>query len=285
MEDKGPGASQRLGTVVRQLRVAAGLSMEQLAERAGFHRTYIGLIERGERQMTVAALEAVAQALGLSLSEAVVQLEPGAQPGWTPRTVDTAHLENEDVLANFSGLEPTWLTTAIEGCYATLDMIDYQLQSEGAQPLSSLVELANLSSIIGNVMCAELANHSAGMYTQNAPHTFPDLLPAGGVGQEGIELKVALETNTPKGHLPKPGKHLAIRYILATQDGSYERGRRGATPWIWEVRAGQLGPDDFSESNTPGDSGKTAVIQNDSLKNMTRVYYVPEFLPYARPWG
>lgn len=48
---------------VRKLRLRRGLSQEQLAEVSGFHRTYIGSIERAERNITLSTLEALAVAL------------------------------------------------------------------------------------------------------------------------------------------------------------------------------------------------------------------------------
>ena len=52
------------------LRRTLSLSQEQLADRCGFHRTYVGSVERGERNVTLSTLEALASALGCS----VVQL-------------------------------------------------------------------------------------------------------------------------------------------------------------------------------------------------------------------
>jgi transcriptional regulator with XRE-family HTH domain len=50
---------------VRRLRTAKGLSQEALAEVCGYHRTYVGGIERSERNITIATLEALAGALGV----------------------------------------------------------------------------------------------------------------------------------------------------------------------------------------------------------------------------
>jgi transcriptional regulator with XRE-family HTH domain len=50
---------------VRRLRKAKGLSQEALAHVCGYHRTYVGGIERGERNITIATLEALAGALGV----------------------------------------------------------------------------------------------------------------------------------------------------------------------------------------------------------------------------
>jgi len=66
-----PLLEQSFGAVVRELRTAAGLSQERLAERADLHRNYVGLIERGLNSPTLAAVSALACALGLLPSELV----------------------------------------------------------------------------------------------------------------------------------------------------------------------------------------------------------------------
>ena len=50
---------------VRRLRKGLGISQEELAEICGYHRTYVGMIERSERNITIATLEALAGALGV----------------------------------------------------------------------------------------------------------------------------------------------------------------------------------------------------------------------------
>ena len=57
-----------LGQRIRSARTAKGYSQEKLAEKAGCHPTYIGQLERGEKNATVESIEKVAQALGISLS-------------------------------------------------------------------------------------------------------------------------------------------------------------------------------------------------------------------------
>ena len=64
-----------LGNEVRRHRVAQELSQEALAERAGLHRTFIGLVERGQRNPTVLTLAAIARALNLAASELLAAAE------------------------------------------------------------------------------------------------------------------------------------------------------------------------------------------------------------------
>jgi len=57
------------GEKVRLLRVKQNLSQEELAFRAGLHRTYIGMIERAEKNITLINIEKLAKALNTSIAE------------------------------------------------------------------------------------------------------------------------------------------------------------------------------------------------------------------------
>jgi transcriptional regulator with XRE-family HTH domain len=57
------------GKKVRLLRVKQNLSQEELAYRSGVHRTYIGMIERAEKNITLVNIEKVANALNVSIAE------------------------------------------------------------------------------------------------------------------------------------------------------------------------------------------------------------------------
>ena len=57
------------GQNVRRLRVDLGLSQEQLADKAGLHRTYIGMIERAEKNITLLNMEKLSIALSSTISE------------------------------------------------------------------------------------------------------------------------------------------------------------------------------------------------------------------------
>jgi len=57
---------RRVGRAIRKLRTERGLSQEKLAHRAHLHRTYIGAVERGERNITIVSLFRIASAFGVS---------------------------------------------------------------------------------------------------------------------------------------------------------------------------------------------------------------------------
>lgn len=64
-----PNARERLATSLRSLRKERGLSQEGLAELAELHRTYIGSVERCERNISIDSVERLAHALGVDLTE------------------------------------------------------------------------------------------------------------------------------------------------------------------------------------------------------------------------
>jgi len=59
----------KFGDRVRQLRLQHGFTQEELAERAGVHRTYIGMIERAEKNITLENIEKIAKSLEISLDK------------------------------------------------------------------------------------------------------------------------------------------------------------------------------------------------------------------------
>jgi transcriptional regulator with XRE-family HTH domain len=67
-----------LAANLRALRARKRISQEELAEICGLHGTYIGSVERGERNITLSSLEVLAKALGVSVPKLL-----------TPRAYDT----------------------------------------------------------------------------------------------------------------------------------------------------------------------------------------------------
>lgn len=197
------------------------------------------------------------------------------------RVVEESQIMNVDRLTAF-GLTPTMVAKAVAYVYQVLDAIDQTTTSFGEPRISGLLELANLSSVVGNLFGRGIAVSSGGKFERNRPHAYPDLL-ARDPSCKDFEIKVALEGNKPKGHLPKPGPHMTVHYVLADSAGRFTRGResRGDVVWIWAVRVGDLALEDFQISNTEGDSGKTAVLSAAGLEKLVPVLVSLEHCPHA----
>lgn len=60
---------KRFGDRVKEVRLSQKISQEELADLAGLHRTYIGMIERGEKNITIKNINKIAGALKISLSQ------------------------------------------------------------------------------------------------------------------------------------------------------------------------------------------------------------------------
>lgn len=290
MIDDSRAIVETLLRLFRALRARKKSSLETVADYAGIHRTHLGLLERGERQPSIGVGIQIARATGYELSELLAKAElvqsgkiseAEALQDVAAREPKANCLRNARDLKEATGLDGSALLAAIKATYTTLDTIDTELIRKGVAPIAQLVELANLSSMVGNLLGSGLATSSGGLYKRNRPHAYPDLLPQT-VPARDLELKMALETNRPKGHLAKAGYYVTFRYVLASPKGDFQRGKenRGNTVWVWEAKVGHLEIGDFDISNTEGDSGKTAVIKTAAFRKMPVVYFDPSLCPH-----
>lgn len=80
-----------VGANLRRLRRQMGHSQESFGEHVGWHRTFVGAVERGERNLTLRTIERLAQQLGVHplalLFDGVAAFTPVLEPGQRPRTV------------------------------------------------------------------------------------------------------------------------------------------------------------------------------------------------------
>lgn len=67
--------ARAVGEAIRLIREQKGLSQEELAHRSGIHRTYVGGVERGERNPTVESLKKIADGLGVEPEEILARAD------------------------------------------------------------------------------------------------------------------------------------------------------------------------------------------------------------------
>jgi transcriptional regulator with XRE-family HTH domain len=60
---------KKFGKMIRNKRIELGLSQEELGWRSGLHRTYIGMIERGEKNITLLNIEKLCNGLSIKISD------------------------------------------------------------------------------------------------------------------------------------------------------------------------------------------------------------------------
>jgi transcriptional regulator with XRE-family HTH domain len=68
---------EKLGRAVRRLRMGAGFSQESFADACKIHRTYMGSIERGEKNVSLDYIELIARTLEIPVSELFLEAEKG----------------------------------------------------------------------------------------------------------------------------------------------------------------------------------------------------------------
>lgn len=81
MENSERNLQRSFGVRVRTLRQARGLSQEQVALLAGLDRSYIGQVERGEKNVSLINIQRIANALNVSLGHLFDTVSTGSEGG------------------------------------------------------------------------------------------------------------------------------------------------------------------------------------------------------------
>ena len=84
-----------IGQRIRNYRTQKGLSQEKLAELAGCHPTYLGQLERGEKNATLESVEKIASAMDISLSELFDKLGKSGGDNIAAKCYDLVASKNE----------------------------------------------------------------------------------------------------------------------------------------------------------------------------------------------
>lgn len=87
---------KQVGLRLRQLRKQKGLSQEALAALCNLHRTYIGLIERGERSLSITTIEEIARALDVAPGRLFEEIEGSAAATLVGKKLSRTPVENVD---------------------------------------------------------------------------------------------------------------------------------------------------------------------------------------------
>src|SRR5262249_232626 len=96
---------QLLGTTMRHYRQQQGLTHKALAVKTGLDKSYIGEIERGERNLSVLNVVRIAEALGLSVSQLLAPLDSFQSP--SPPLPESSHGHDKYYIEPRSPCEPS----------------------------------------------------------------------------------------------------------------------------------------------------------------------------------
>lgn len=102
-----------IGQRIRNYRTQKGLSQEKLAELAGCHPTYIGQLERGEKNATLESVEKIASAMDISLSELFDKLGRAAATTLRPNAMTWLPLRTRQSRSNSIKCFRKWTNTKI----------------------------------------------------------------------------------------------------------------------------------------------------------------------------
>jgi len=267
------------GERVRELRHAAGLSQEQLADRSGLHRTYVGSVERGERNISLRNIQRLAVALGAGLDGFFGGLQVtsrGSRSAKDKRSNgdDREALASTPLPVRPNGFNPNadlpyactteHIQEAMDDFIEFLGLINAQLYSRGIDRIETIMMAANFSSMVGEFVKTAIARHCPGLARNRYHNGHPDLVPDGLFpgnsvqhASEGIEVKASRNDSGWQGHNPEDTWLMVFVFDSNCQRDAYDP-EASAYPFRFKRALGaRLTKSDWSFSGRSARSRRT----------------------------
>jgi len=193
------------------------MTQQQLAERCGVSYQYISGIENGKENVTLAVLEALSLALGLSFPSFVLEAFTGEGSPQPPPRV------NPDYFREGVPLPPRFtyehLAAALDETHRLAHLMNFTLRSIGGRPLAKYIQGNNFSGIVSNLLCDSL-NH-ASPYKHHSGQAYPDLIcDEGGCRVGGLEVKSTVQIGKGgESHNGHSGWHLVGCFTIHAESG------------------------------------------------------------------
>jgi len=193
-----------IGTRIRHLRQGLGLSQEEFAFNCGLDRTYISDIERGQRNVSIINLEAIASTLCVPLSSLFAGL-PSKAEKLDPDSQDIFHVDTS------FNINPGFRLTGTNVMHAAIQ-VQFQIE-ELPFALFKSIDLKALSGIVGALFATHIAEQT-GAIVNPIEKGHPDVIPKSGERATeaqlrnypaGLEIKCTVG-NVAKGSSLDPGQ-------------------------------------------------------------------------------
>jgi transcriptional regulator with XRE-family HTH domain len=175
------GILTTIGKNLRTFRKRIGISQEQLAELAELHRTYIGAVERGEKNISAKNIEKIASVLGIEphrllgpkqFSTSESMKNDTEQKACIPVPIKNAYFNTNCTLPY--GLEVIHIRKAMQEFISFIGFINQQLHTKEMPRLESFLMPANFSSIVGEFMNASIPKYCSAIVKNQYHNGHPD---------------------------------------------------------------------------------------------------------------
>lgn len=202
----------RIGRAIRSYRESQGLTLEQLASKAGITYQYLSGVENGRENFTIGVLERLAAALELRLHK-LVESALASEVLSAPPTVDRSFFRDSVPLPG--ALTYADLAAAMDRTQAIFHHINKNMLEEVGRPLQELIQGNNFSGLVSNVFSDAMDQSTS--FKHNHHQKYPDLICSS--TNIGLEVKATIQVGKGgESHNGHSGWHTVVCFEI-TESG------------------------------------------------------------------